>query len=290
MKRLTEIIKKCLGAALITAVTVFLLSVTSMAAENDTVNLVTVGNQVYGVMTNGTWATGWKSVNGAVYYFNNDGSMVKNATVDGFKIGKDGKVVFTKEQLAIAAGAPASTNANVATAGIGVINASNATLVTSAGQQFTYKDLANNVSAILSKIITPGMTDEQKLLACYNYVIDTVSYKRTYETPSGDFTGQYAMDIFTTYQGNCFRYASAFAYLAKGCGFDVNVTTGVIKAARGGVTPHGWAVVNLDGVPYIYDPDMGDAKANLRNQMYKRTYANYPVKPLTAQAVYAVHF
>lgn len=247
--------------------------------------LVPVGKKTYLLFANGLYGNGWQQIGDGIYYFNSDGSMAKNTTVDGFKIGADGKVVFTQAQLSAAA---AATTAQAPAADASVAAASTQANVLSQG--VTNQALANTVMNILGQIITPGMTDDQKLLACYNYVIDTTSYKRTYETPAGDFTGQYAMDIFTTHQGNCFRYASAFAYLAKGCGFDVSVVTGNIRAARGGVTPHGWAVINIGGVQYIFDPDMADAKPVYRNTMFKVTYEQYPVKPLNPEAVHAVHF
>lgn len=250
------------------------------ANGNMQVGLVTVGKKTYFLNANGVVGVGWQQIGDGIYYFNADGSMAKNTVVDGFKIGKDGKVVFTQEQLQAAAAATAATTA--ATTAV----STEITVPTEVGNQA----LANAVSTILAQIITPGMTDDQKLLACYNYVIDTTTYKRTYETPAGDFTGSYAMDIFTTHQGNCFRYASAFAYLAKGCGFDVKVVTGQIKAARGGVTPHGWAVITRGGVEYICDPDMADAKPVYRSSMFMTTYDAYPVKPLTPQATFPVHF
>ena len=246
--------------------------------------LVTVGKKTYLLYANGLYATSWQQIGDGIYYFNSDGTMAKNTTVSGFKLGADGKVVFTAEQLAASAAAGAAAQSATAST---TASAPQAAVLT---QGVTNQALANAVMSVLSQIITPGMTDDQKLLACYNYVIDTTSYKRTYETPAGDFTGQYAMDVFITHQGNCYRYASAFAYLAKGCGFDVCVNTGMIKAARGGVTPHGWAVVNIGGVPYIFDPDMADAKPVYRNSMFKVTYENYPVKPLTPMATHAVHF
>lgn len=237
--------------------------------------LVTVGKNTYLLFANGVVGTGWQSIGDAIYYFNADGTMSKNTTINGFKIGADGKVQFTSEQLAAVQSKQSQSTQGVAS---GVpADASNTTLATT-------------VSTILSSIITSDMTDDQKLQACFDWVCDTTSYKRTYETPSGDFTGTYAMDIFTTHQGNCYRYASAFAYLAKGCGFDARVITGQIKSAKGGLTPHGWTEVYVDGAWYLFDPDMADAKPVYRTAMFKTTYADYPVKPLNPQAVNAVHF
>lgn len=253
--------------------------------------LVKIGKKTYYLNPNGTSTTGWQQLEDGMYYFNLDGSMATNTTIDGYKIGKDGKVVYTAAQLAASNHATAAAiqaeNHNPAAQSVITQTPAAPGIVVSGG---TNQALAGVVSGILSKIITTDMTDDQKLLACYNYIIDITSYKRTYEKPAGDFTGQYAMDIFSTHQGNCFRYASAFAYLAKGLGFDAYVVTGQIHAARGGVTPHGWAVINIDGVQYIFDPDMADAKPAYRNSMFKATYDSYPVKPLIAEAVHAVHF
>lgn len=238
--------------------------------------LVTVGKKTYLLFANGVVGTGWQSIGDGIYYFNADGTMAKNTTIDGFKLGADGKVQFTAAQLAAAQSSQTSAVNAQAAAGVPQ-NASNGVL-------------ASTVSSILSTIITPEMTNDQKLLACFDWVCNTTSYKRTYETPAGDFTGQYAMDIFTTHQGNCYRYASAFAYLAKGCGFEARVTTGQIKSAKGGLTPHGWAEVFVDGAWYIFDPDMADCKAAYRNMMFKRTYADYPVKPLNPERINELHF
>ena len=251
------------------------------ANGNMQTGLVTVGKKTYFLNVNGIVGTGWQQIGDGIYYFNADGSMAKNTTVDGFKLGKDGKVVFTAEQLAMAAAA--------AQAASGAATQANVTTAVSA-EPVTNQALAQTVQSILAGIITPDMTDDQKLLACFEYVLNSMSYKRTYETPGGDFTGQYALEAFTTHQGNCYRYASAFAYLAKGAGFDAHVVTGMISAARGGLTPHGWAEVNVGGVWYLFDPDMADAKDKFRNNMFKVTYETYPVKPLNPQATYMVHF
>ena len=37
-----------------------------------------------------SWYTGWKSIDGKLYYFNNDGYMVHDTTIDGYKLSSDG--------------------------------------------------------------------------------------------------------------------------------------------------------------------------------------------------------
>lgn len=148
-------------------------------------------------------------------------------------------------------------------------------------------DLQERVNSIIQAVTTSNMTNDQKLFACYQYILNNSSYKRTYDTPSGNWTGTYAMELLSTGQGNCYRYAAGFAYLAKGLGYETRVITGTIKAARGGVTPHGWVEIKLGDKWYIFDPEMQDAKGH---DLYMKTYENYPVKPLNKGTEWTVQF
>lgn len=143
------------------------------------------------------------------------------------------------------------------------------------------------VTQILASIVTNDMSAEEKLRVAYQYVLDHTSYKRTYETPEGDWTEGYALQLLTTGEGNCFRYAAAFASLAKGLGYQARVATGQIRAARGGLTPHGWTEILIGEEWYIFDPDMEDAK---KQDYYWKTYENYPVKPLNKEKEWSVEF
>lgn len=145
------------------------------------------------------------------------------------------------------------------------------------------------IQQLLSQIVSADMTSDQQLQAVWNWLLNYASYKRTYETPSGDWTQQFAQELLSTGKGNCYRYAATFAYLAKELGYDVKVVTGQINAARGGVTPHGWCVITINGTEYICDPDMADAKGNYSG-FYMKTYNQYPVKPLIAQNVWPIQF
>lgn len=148
-------------------------------------------------------------------------------------------------------------------------------------------DFSQIVMTALTQCISPDMTPDQKLYASYMYVINKTTYERTYETPAGDWTKPYALDVYVNGKGNCYRYAAAFAYMAKALGYDARVCTGQIQAARGGLTPHGWVEINMEGISYIFDPDMQDAK---NRDFYYKTYENYPVKPLIKQTEWSVNF
>ncbi len=246
---------------------------------------VTVDNKTYYLSKDGTFGTGWLQIDKDVYYFDANGVMAKNTTLVGVEIGADGKAKIPAVDNAANVQAPKATPAPAT-----VPANAQATLNVNPNAPIVNTALAQYVGAIISSVTTSSMTQEQKLRACYDYVINYASYKRTYETPSGDWTGQFALELLSSGYGNCYRYAAAFAYLAKGLGYDVKVSTGQIQAARGGVTPHGWTEVCIDGNWYIFDSEMADAKATLRDKMWKRTYSNYVIKPLNKLAEWPVNF
>ena len=212
------------------------------------VGLTEVDGKIYYLNPDGTLGVGLITIGEDTYFFQADGTMAVNVTIDGNQFGADGKLM---------------------------------------GPQMGNTTLAPILDSIIASVTTPQMTEEQKLAACYNYMINACSYKRTYDKPSGDWTWTYAVEILTTGQGNCYRYAAGFACLAKRLGFETKVITGQVKARRGGTTPHGWTEVKMGDTWYIFDTELQDA---LGGNYYKKTYANYPTKPLIKEAEWEVYF
>lgn len=77
---------KVIAFLLITASTIALYPLAANAEwkQNSTGWWYTVDN---------SWITGWKQVDGKWYYFNSDGYMVHDATVDGYSLGSDGALI-----------------------------------------------------------------------------------------------------------------------------------------------------------------------------------------------------
>ena len=117
------------------------------------------------------------------------------------------------------------------------------------------------------------MTKEQKLRACFNYLITpigqtTVLGDRIYggnpripHYTGTDWPEVYANDIFLDHRGNCFSMAAAFGYLAKACGY-----TNVYVCNS---TGHGWTEIN----GLVYDPEQ------YRDTQYKYYGTNYNNAP-----------
>lgn len=207
--------------------------------------------KVYFFYGTGAMASGWTTIGTDIYYFDADGVMAKDTVINGCAVGSDGKFLKVLDEEGKA-------------------------------QQ------AVIVENILASIITPEMTEEQKLRACYDYVINTTSYKRTYETPTADWTGAFGLELLSTGRGNCYRYAAAYASLVKGLGYDARVATGKIGNRKGGLSPHGWTEVLIGDTWYIFDSEMHDAKNGQKNYYFK-TYETYPSKPLIKEADWPVY-
>ncbi|MBQ9935812.1 MAG: hypothetical protein IJO70_08195 [Lachnospiraceae bacterium] len=107
---------------------------------------------------------------------------------------------------------------------------------------------------IISECTNSAMTENQKLRACYDYVIKNYTYKTlTDYCPSNfEFHEYYAYLTVTTGSGNCYGMNFLFGHLAKKLGYDVNFYKGYVGTRR---DPHGW--VEIEGL--IYDPELEQA-------------------------------
>ena len=124
----------------------------------------------------------------------------------------------------------------------------------------------NFMQSIIGSVSTREMTQDEQLMACYEFVLDWMTYQRDVNTPEGEWTKAYALEGFFTGRGNCYRYATTFGYLARELGYNVRICTGQCTASKGGWTPHGWAEIEApDGTWKIYDLSFGDSNRGKRN-------------------------
>ncbi|MCI2048489.1 MAG: hypothetical protein LKJ76_02080 [Lachnospiraceae bacterium] len=237
------------------------------------VGLVRVGDKIYYLTSEGVVKTGWQQIGSDVFYFGQDGTMAVNTTIDGKQIGADGR--YTGADAAALAAGTGTPAAPAQTAG------------TQTASDPTRQQVLNIANSVIGSVTNSSMTQKQKLNAVYSWLIRNASYRRTYETPSGDWTADFALQMLSSHKGNCFRFAASFAYLAKALGYNVKVITGQVSAARGGVTPHSWDEVYIDGGWYIFDSELQFAN---HYNMFERTYSNYPIKPLIKQREWGIEY
>lgn len=60
---------------------------------------------------------------------------------------------------------------------------------------------------------------------------------------------------FDNLKGNCYVMAATFCEMAIELGYDAAQIAGEVPLARGGMGPHSWVEIVIDGETYVYDPD-----------------------------------
>lgn len=148
-------------------------------------------------------------------------------------------------------------------------------------------DIKQLVASIIEACTTETMTQNAQLEKCFNYLVSSVSYEREMDVPVGDWTEDYAKKLLMNGKGNCYKYAAAFAYIAKGLGYDARICTGTVQSSLGGKALHAWTEVKVNETWYIFDTEMQDAKGS---GYYKQTYQSYPAKPIEKAASFTVSY
>ena len=111
---------------------------------------------------------------------------------------------------------------------------------------------------IVSAITSPGMTQSQKLYACWSYVVSDGGFYYGGPDPNLDESGwarNEALRMFNTGVGNCYGFSCIFAALVREIGYTPYMICGRVPGTRDGAadgfTRHCW--VEIDGL--YYDPE-----------------------------------
>ncbi len=108
--------------------------------------------------------------------------------------------------------------------------------------------------SIIGACTDSSMTQDQKLYACYQWIINNCSYKglRNSERPKADerFEEYYALRMYRDRKGNCYCFASLFQTVAQRLGYeDACVKVGETRRTNASVwAEHGW--VEIGGKKY----------------------------------------
>ncbi|MGN0367462.1 MAG: transglutaminase domain-containing protein [Wujia sp.] len=132
----------------------------------------------------------------------------------------------------------------------------------------------NKVKSILAKVCTEKMTNQEKLYACFQWIMDKSEYKLDGNTISWSNTNvdyeslrdlqvvSFAYPIIVGVNGSrygtCINYASAFVVLARALGYEAYRVGGKVLRAGGSYGEHYWAVIKINGVWYNFDPQIAD--------------------------------
>ncbi|MDO5423141.1 MAG: transglutaminase domain-containing protein [Eubacteriales bacterium] len=238
---------------------------------------VTVNGKTYYMKWNGVRKTGWGNFKGGRAYFGTNGVMRKGVQ----KIGS--KYYFFSDSGYLLTGYQTKGNTTYYVNSKGQIVKSltiengQATGHDSKGKALSTADTARfeaevHARAIVAQITNDGMTEAQKLRACFDWVMKKpYATIRTFSNFDG-WPAVYANDHFVKGRGNCQSDAAAFAYLAKALGYT-EVYVCVDSDGTGGAG-HSWA--EIQGL--VYDPLFAEAKSFEGN--YGVRYGTYILHPI----------
>lgn len=172
----------------------------------------------YYINPDGTANTGWLIINNKLYLaYSKSGRFAVNVTKNGIKFGKNGAAVSN-----------------------------------------TASKLKIRTMQIVSQITNSKMSKSQKLKACWNYMVGGGRF-RYYSIYPNIYTKGWqqstALNMLTSYRGNCYSFACGFAALAAEVGYTPYVIAGRVPGSRDGaadgLTRHCW--VQISGLSY--DPE-----------------------------------
>lgn len=116
-------------------------------------------------------------------------------------------------------------------------------------------ELDRRLNSIVEAQTNDSMTRDQKLRALYNYIRDSYTYlKRPNVTKDQTgWQGEYALFFLENGKGNCFCFAAAYSFLCR----ELGLPAGTVVGGQGpNGNPHGWVEMELDGVNYMFDPEL----------------------------------
>ena len=134
------------------------------------------------------------------------------------------------------------------------------------------------VQETLAQITGEYMSTYDKVRACYDYLVNTCSYGDNtlrLDFPEDNGTAR-AYGMLVGHVGACDDYSCAFAALTRAIGLNCYTVYGQTARADGGYTGHIWCVVAIDGVEYVFDPQIDD---NIGADIYYRFCVTYDETP-----------
>lgn len=121
----------------------------------------------------------------------------------------------------------------------------------------------------LDKIISDDMTNYEKAVACYDYIIKNTVY---------DYGG-WANPVKAVLEdgyGTCTEYSYVYAAMLGYIGFDAKTVDGKTAMAAGGYGYHMWVEVTINGQVYVMDPQVDDNMswgAYISHDRFCKTYS-----------------
>lgn len=197
---------------------------------------------------NGTRAKGWKKISNKYYYFASNCKLVTNRIV-----GSKAKGYFYVDKT---------------------------------GARITTKEIRQAVDFVM-KNSKASDKPAVRMKACFKALLKYPYHHMSAVAPKASQIPSCAGYMFSNKKGNCYRYASSMAYIARVLGYDVRVACGGVTARGAGaaLSPHGWCEVKYGNAWRMIDCSM--QRAYTSKNLYLVTRKQYPFR-LRCDKVYTM--
>ena len=187
------------------------------------------------------------------------------------------------------------TAAGSETAGSGQIQTDVQQLLNGAAlnPRFTQFGVLNSlIDDFMTQNFTNDMDTYTKVKVAYDYFIQNMTYQTATQLDMAMFTTEeaaviwqhyperYAVPILLDHKGVCNHYSSAYAAILQAIGLDVHVVSGKTKSSAGGYSSHVWVTVRIDGVDYLFDPQVDQRIAQRNGNVIQYYRFGKPVSTL----------
>ncbi len=215
-----------------------------------------IHEKYYNLGEDGAMLTGWQSLGGYWYYLGteNDGAMKKGwEQVDGeyYNLGEDG-IMLTGMQV---------INNDIYVLKSNGVMLADTSYSFNGGKLPIEKDgrVEEKTASVLKKAYQKLNEVGWDLRKAFNWSAG-MQYYRMQNYGIGPakndihsvWYGNYGFD---NKKGNCYVMASTFCYMARLLGYETYYVEGQVPLVSGGLGPHGWCEIVIDGFTYVFDPD-----------------------------------
>lgn len=114
------------------------------------------------------------------------------------------------------------------------------------------------VQEFIQNAVTEDMSRSEQLKACYDYMVWNYdyAYNYNYDYSSGKKSIAWATAFLRDGYGACNNWSSAFMYIARALGYEVDLYYGSTATSRNGSVEHYWPVIRIEGTEYLFDPQV----------------------------------
>ena len=145
-----------------------------------------------------------------------------------------------------------------------------------------HSELDAMIDSIFAQIHTPGMSTYEKVKACYDYLVNNITYEvqvvwmvndPCYKSDLDRTIVSYANTTLSTKGGVCDQYTMCFVVMCRRIGLEAYPAGGMVSSKSGGYTGHAWAYIVLDGINYVFDPQVQSNNMDASYYYFGKTYS-----------------